>query len=308
MLEYVVDELVASAKRRGRIPDAAFSSADLLQIAYEETESYLLPLIASAQEDYYEADQDFALSGAVSTVYRIPSRAVGGALRELSFLDSAGNTIDVPRISVDDLEQASWGFVIESQGVRYVNRIARAGPVTLRMTFLVSPGIFCQASSAAKVSNIAGVALTLAALDTPADPLLPVPLTTAPAIFSGRTSFDLIRSTPGFELIAFDVAGTCDGTTLTLSTANTDVQVGDYVALAGYRPIPACPTAMWPLLAQSIAAEMLHQLGKDDEAEAALKKRTDMEARAKPLIQNRVGGAPQQVIRRRGVLQATRRW
>lgn len=308
MLGYLADQVLASAKRRARIPDAAFASDELLSIASEEVESYLVPILAGANEDYYEVDQDFTLTGDKSTVYRIPWRAVGGALREVSFLDASGETIDVPRIAVDDLEQATWGFVLESQGVRYVNRIARAGPVTLRMTFLATPGLFCQAASAAVVTGIAGAALTLGAAPSPAAPLLPLPDPAAPASFAGVTSFDIVRGTPGFELVAMDQAGTCDGTTLTLGAANADIQVGDYVSLPGTRPVPQCPTALVPLLSQSIAAEMLHQLGKDDEAQAALAKRTDMEARAKPLLQNRVKGAPQQVIRRHGVLQATRRW
>jgi hypothetical protein len=308
VIEYVTDQLLASAKRRARIPDAAFSPAELLAIASEELESYLVPLIASAHEDYYLTHADFTLSADAAQTYRIPSRAVGGGLRELSFLDVSGEPIDVPRISTDDLEQATWGFVIESQSVRYVNRVARSGPVTLRMAFPASPGLLCQAASAAVISAVNGTAVTLAAVASPADPLLPEPDPAAPTSMSGATSFDFLRATPGFELVAFDQAGACNGTTLTLGAAASGLLVGDYVTLAGQRPVPQCPTALFPVLAQSIAAEMLHQLGKDDEAQAALAKRTDMEARAKPLLQNRVKGAPQQIIRRHGVLQATRRW
>lgn len=307
MIEYVSDQLIASAKRRGRIPDGAFATAELLGVANEEIETYLVPLIEGVHEDYYETNVDFAV-GPTSATYRIPGRAVGGSLREISFLDASGNTIDIPRVSIDDLEQATWGFTLLSQRVQYVNRVARAGPVTLRMTIALRPNRLCQAASAAVVTAINGDVLTLAAIGAPADPLLPLPDDTGPDALAAVTSFDIVKASPGFEIAGYDLAGSVSGANLTLSgDVPAGVEVGDYVARAGYSPVPQAPAEAWHLLAQAVRAELLSELG-DAEAQNELGRLAMMEKRVKPLLQNRVRGAPQSVIRRHGVLQASRRW
>lgn len=309
MLQYVADAVIASAKGRGRIPDSAFGAGDLLQIANEELESYIVPLLTSVQEDYYETDADYPLSSALSTTYRLPSRAVGGGLREVSFLDASGATIDVPRIDVTDLEAATWGFVLKSQSVQYVNRVSYSGSTTLRMTYSFSPNLLCQAANAAVVTYINGAIITLGAVGTPTSPL-PAPSDGgAPSNMAGVTSFDFIKATPGFECIAFDQTGTCNGTTLTLDgSVPTSLAVGDYVAQAHYTPVPQCPTAFVPLLSQSIAAQLLKRMGSLEESQAALAERKLMETQVLPLVQNRIRGAPKSLIARRGILQCGRRW
>lgn len=329
MREYLADQVIASAKRRGRIPDGAFTAAELLAIANEEMESYLSPLVSGAQEDYYCADYYIStkaiefLDGALldlvldsplytviqptgdQTVYRLPARAQGSGLREVVFLDAAGNIIDVPRVSLTDLDKATWGVILQSQSIAYLNRSQRSDVVVMRIIFPLTPGILCAAGDAARVSSISGTTIGLEAIPAPENPLGSV---NAPTSMSGLTSFDFIKATPGFEVAAYDRAGTCDGSTITLGAElPSTVEVGDYVAKAYYSPVPQCPTACLPLLAQSIAAACLVQLGHED-AEKALQVRALMEKQVKPLLINRIKGAPLQLISRTGVFHATRRW
>ncbi len=309
MLQYVSDSLIASAVRRGRIPDNAFTVAELLSIANEEMESYLVPLIVSAQESYYETFVDVPVSTDYSTIYRIPSRAVGGALKEIVFLDVSGREVDVPRIDVTDLEQASWGFVLQGQGVRYVNRIGRADTLTLRMHFPFSPSPFCQAANAALITAINGSAITLGAVPPAPVPLLSPADGGAPGNMASVTLFDIVKGTPGFEVAGFDLAGTVSGSVLTLSSpVPTGIAVGDYVCQARQTPLPAAPTCMHPLLAQSIAVACLERLGQGDDAQAEAAKRADMQKRVLPLIENRVRGAPKSITPRRNIFAAAKRW
>lgn len=325
MIEYVADQLIASAKRRGRIPDSAFTTAEWLQIANEEMETYLAPLILKAQEDYYLASAVFALTAltdgavldlaldaelyvsTVATSWRIPPRAAGGALRDLSFLDASANTIEVPRISIDDREQATWGFTLTAQTVDYVNRVARAGPVALRMMFSMAPSMLAAAASCAKVATVAGTTVTVEAMDAAADPLSGA--TAYTASFPSATAFDFLKATPGFEVVGMDRAGSYSGGTITLSdAAPLDLEVGDYVALPHYSPVPQCPTALWGLFAQAVAATALEQMGALDQAQQATARRELIAKQVLPLLQNRVKGSPQSIMRRHGVLNATRRW
>lgn len=300
---------------RGRIPDGAFTDAELLQIATEELETYLFPLIVSAQEDYYLRNQTFTLlsdSGATTipvVEYRIPPRALGNALKDIIFIDTQGRPVDVPRIPVTDLEQAAWGFLIEGQSVTYLNRQNRSDITSMVMKFVLSPGPLCANSEAALITAINGHALTLGITGTPVWELGEAAEGPAPASFLGATSFDLIKYTPGFEVVSFDAAGTCNGTTLTLTGAvPTYLAVGDYVALANTTPVPQCPVAMWGLLAQSIAAALLEGTGDAAGHEKALAKRQLIEDRTLPLIQNRVRGAPRSITPRNNFFRAGARW
>lgn len=314
-LQYLSDSLLASAKRRARIPDSAFNAEELLAIANEELETYLMPLIVSAAEAYYETFTDFALqedAGArtVPTVsYRVPPRAVGNALREVVFLDNDGRPVDVPRLDVSDLEGSSWGVLLQAQGVTYLNRQNRQDIATLRMFYALTPSQLCRASEAAKVLTVTGSALTLAAIDSPPWPLEDAAAGVAPGSLSGFTSFDIVKSSPGFEVVATDLAGTCDGLTLTLDGGvPAALQVGDFVAIAGRSPVPQVPTALWGLLAQSIACVLLGQLGQDEAEQKEMAKRALMEKQVAPLIRNRVRGAPRSVIPRHNIMAASRRW
>jgi hypothetical protein len=83
---------------------------------------------------------------------------------------------------------------------------------------------------------------------------------------------------------------------------------GDYVAPARSSPVPQVPTALWGLLAQAIAANLLSQLGQDEQADKEMARRALMEKQVAPLIRNRVKGAPKSLIPRNGVFSVTRRW
>ncbi|MBN1442836.1 MAG: hypothetical protein JXA90_09005 [Planctomycetes bacterium] len=306
MLGKLSDDLIASAKRRGRIPDSSFTDPEWLAIVNEEMVTYLVPLIMSVQEDYYVTDYEVALSGAGP--YRVPSRAVANGLRELIFLDASGNPIDVPQVDGSQLDIAPWGFRLKSQGIDYVNRSNRSDAVTLRMTYAVSPSALLEAAGSAIVTAIAGTLVTLAGM--PGTSIAPQSvLGAAPGAFVGVTSFDACKATPGFEPVGMDLAGTCDGVIVTLADAPPPaLQVGDYVSAAHFSPVPQAPVELFPVLAQAGAAAALGELGKTDEAQLAEQKRDAMARMVLPLMRNRVKGAPKAVLPHRGIFAATARW
>lgn len=326
MKQYVADQLIESARDRGRIPASAISSTKLLQIANEEMESYLAPTITGVQEDFYLSTAMFALDsivagalldamldaplyeiGAPATSWRIPSRAAGGSLREVSFLDSGANTIQVPRISVDDQEAAVWGVLLSGQVVTYINRVARTGPAAMRMTFAMTPSMLTPAASCARVADIVGNDVTVEAIPTPDNPVSGA--TAYTSTFPSATAWDLVKGTPGFEVIGVERAGTYSGGVITLTAAPpSTLEVGDYVALPHYTPVPQCPTAMWPVLAQAVAATALERLGQMEEATQAMQRRAQMEAQSLPLLKNRIRGNPMSMVSRKNILASTRRW
>src|SRR5574340_806468 len=181
LMAVLADDLITSIKRRAGIPtaQATFQTQDFLSMADEEAQSFVLPLIRRTREEYGLQSADFTITTADARgstgPYRIPYRAVGGALRDVLTLDGNGNILQAPRVSVDDLEQVSWGSYLVGNVLYFVNRRPYAIPITLRMTFFMRPNRLVLVANAAQVSAVNSGAKS-------------VTLSSVPAGYSGQTT------------------------------------------------------------------------------------------------------------------------
>lgn len=294
-MTWLADDLISSCKRRGFIPSAqaSFTTTDFLAAADEEIRSYVLPLVRRVQEDYFLQSQDYTIQAGASPIgappgsqYRIPYRAVGGALRGVYLVDSAGNPIPVPRVDPDDLSEVSYGVYFMGNVVNYVNRTNYSAPTTLRMTYYLRPSSLVLAASAGKVQSLNAGAQT-------------VTLVSAPAAFTGQTSFDVLRGRPGFEMLGFDLPATISGSTVTFAgPLPADLAVGDYVCLPEQSPIPQVPAELHPLLAERVAAAFLRSQGDAAGVQASKLEQERLEADALVLLSQRMGGEVKKIIPR----------
>jgi uncharacterized membrane protein len=255
----------------------------------------IVPLVLSAREDYYLATSDTSLSSSVTSA-RIPARAIGGKLREVSWISTSGDEVNLPRVSVDDLEDAQSGFYVSGNTVYLVTPEGDTWDGTLRLTYYSRPGKLVSTSAVATVASVASATITTAA--------------TVPSTFSASVTYDLVKATPGFEFVAVDQSSSvASGTTVTLSTApGSSLVAGDYVCLAGDSPVPQCPAEFHSVLAQAVAARVLEALGDREGHADALAKLKEAEASALKLITNRVDGEPQKITNRRGLFAYSRVW
>jgi hypothetical protein len=84
--------------------------------------------------------------------------------------------------------------------------------------------------------------------------------------------YDIIKPTPGFEASVDDA----DFQSITLTTmesldgitASSDVEVGDYIAPAGYTPVPQLPVALHGALEAHAAAQVMLEMGNPEGGEA----------------------------------------
>lgn len=288
-MAYLSDDLLPMIKRAGAVPtaQASFTSTDLLSVSDEEIQTYILPLIRRVREEFYVTITDFPLtaSGAqgISGPYRIPYRAVGGALRDVQLLDANGNVIQVPRQSIDDLEQIAWGTYLQGNNVYFINKTTYATPVTLRMVWFVRPSRLVLAAAAGRVASFNATAKT-------------VTLVAAPAAFTGQTTWDIVQARPGFDLLTYDAAGTLVGSTITFTTAlPASLAVGDYVCLPEQSPIPQIPAEMHPLLAQRVACKYLQSTGELPALQAGMQMLQQMEQGVMILLTPRVEGQPRKL-------------
>jgi hypothetical protein len=286
---WTTTDLLASVKRRAGVPfaQATFNNVEVLSIATEELVGYVVPLVTELREDQWVVDEDVALT--TSSVYRIPYRFVGGKLRELSIIDTGGFIHNIPRVGIEDKEQATWGFTVEGDRVKLINDGAmsmwRLG-VTLRFTGYVRPSALVTTAEAGVVQSFSTGAKTIT-------------LVSAPTGFTGNTSWDIIRARSPFEFLGYDLAGTLVSSTITFTNAlPTDLAAGDYVCLREQSPVPQLSVELHPLLAQKVAIKILESVHDEQALTSAREELAKLENDAKRVIVPRVLGEAKAIVNR----------
>ena len=287
------NSLVASVKRRASVPttQGLLASSDFTDIATEEMNGYVVPLVISAQSEYMVTEVDQLIAG--STTFRMPLRAVGGKLREVQLIDTSGRFINVPQITVDQLNNVTFGFYVKGNTLNLWNNLQPLplNYATLRMSYYTRPNALIYPTSAAVIQSIAGNALTLTGAP--------------PGTFTSAMTYDLVRANPGFECLATDQAATVSGSTVTLATApSADLRAGDYVCLAGQSPVPQIPAELHPLLAQAIAVKALQTICDFEAMDREIGVLARMEKDATRLIATRVDGEALRVVNRSSLFRS----
>lgn len=238
------DKLIRSIKRRSFTPNSqeTFSDADFLEIATEEMNFGILPLMMKAQEEHlvYSIDVPF-IQGI--TRYSIPSRAHGNKLRDLAILDSNGNVYETFRYSLDEISDFnnsnskinSRGFYIQNNevvllGEGETNYEFLRFYVYLRPNALVpfdQGAVSVQATTELEIDNINPVSLTATSISVGATPIITVPDTSS--LTSGHTvqlsGSDSTPSVDGNWVIAITSSTTFTISGITITVAGTSASV-----------------------------------------------------------------------------------
>ncbi len=273
---YLSDFLIESVKRRARVPvsQATLDAWDILRIADEQITSYVAPLMIAEGEDYLTAVYDVAVTADV-TSYRPPPRAM--KLREVQFLNETGHEVDVPRIAIEQLPYASWGFYLLGESVKIVNVDQVAG-LTLHLTYYLRPSKLILAADAGVVSSVAGGVITLSAA--------------AGADMLATTTVDLVRGVAPFEVVAMDLAAVVSGSTVTVSSVPSGFGAGDFVCRPQESPGVQVHPDLVSLLAQAVAVAVLDGNGDDAAFQRATLELRKLDGSARALLSQRVEGEP----------------
>jgi hypothetical protein len=271
--------------------DETLSDTDLLAFADDEIQSYIVPLVLSANEEYFVTYKDVSVVAGTAN-YDIPDRAIGGRLRSVQLSDGNGGFYDLTRIEPESQDEYSFsgsetsGYLIRGNEVVLVPTPGASD--TLRLGYYRRPNrlVALTAVGTLAAAPSASTSLTLAS--------------TKPSTFVSGESMDLIYATPGFDSISDSNALTAaSGTSLTLTTAVT-ASIGDYVCLAGETPIPQIPVELFPLLSQRIVARACEAMGQPQKAQMAEATSERMRRDAMTLLSPRVKGASRVIVNRNG--------
>lgn len=295
MATYTTTDLIASIKANASIPTSQnlFQAADFLRFANHEMQINLVPLVMSAREEYFVADYNHSVTANQSS-YQIPTRAIGGKLRDVQFI-SGTDISSLPRLEpelISSTVNGREGFYLQANNV-VLSPTPTVTDGTLRLKHFRRPGTLVATSACGQITDI----------DSGTNS---VTISSTPSTFTTGVEVDFIRNKPGFDSLAIDQAiSGVSGTTISFSSLPSDLAVGDWIALATESPIPQLPVELHPVLAQAVAVKCILAQGKKAEAEQMRLK--EMKEAALLLLTPRIDGEPRKITNQYGLLNHFRR-
>jgi hypothetical protein len=302
-VDYTTTGLITNAARRAQTPNSQslFLPADFVALMNDEMHSFVTPLIKSKNDEYFVTKYDAPLVASTST-YKIPTRAQGGALRDVVLVDSTGQEYDLPRLEPEFVKNSVisnaglTGIYLQDDNVVLFPAMPATPPTgfSLRFKYERMPNDLVVTGSAGLISAInAGTSqITLASI---------------PSGWTTSTTLDVILPVPLFTSVADDVViSGVASTTLTLATWPTSIAVGQWVAESRTSPIPQVPYEAHKLIAQRGAIKLYEAMGDTNGLKAAVAAYSDMVETLEITVAPRVKGSPKKIVNRKGIMNAQR--
>lgn len=255
-MAWTTTELVAQIRRDAHLDDNEpdWTATAILAVADEVARRHVLKALLAAREDFLVTYKDFAVTSGQSN-YRIPPRALYGNVRDVTYIDSAGRGYNVPQLLLEDIDIYSSatthpinfaGFTLQGENVVLLPP-PNVTTGTLRMRYFRRPGNLVPTTSAYQITGVSVATATI---------------TIGTHTFSTGNTVDLIQANPGFDVLNQDLAiASTTGTQLIFSSISNELQVGDWVCVAGSTPIPQLPAEMHNVLGLGTAAHILRSVG-----------------------------------------------
>ena len=286
------------------------TDAEVLSLADDEMLTTVASLLRKAREEYWVTTAaDVAVSDASAKV-RIPSRALGSALRDV--LITKDTTVwSAPEVSSEDawryqdgstgLWNSPFGFYCESSHIVLLPTPTNSD-YSVRFRYYRRPSELIEASTTASGVTTHHVGV-VASVSTNVVTLVNAP----PSTFSTAETFDIIDGLSPHDAISDDLTiSSLDSSAKTMTfSADVDssVKAGDYIALAGKSPVVQIPTAIVPVLVLATMRAM-HQSSGDLQAAASAEQQLGRKmAAVLQLIEPRVIGERPVVINRTSALR-----
>ena len=304
---YNAATLLDTIRSLASIPNVQAQGSDdtqLLRYTNDVIRGKIVPILLRVREEYLVQTMRTTLTDAV-TKYRIPKRAIGNRLRDVTYVDVDGNRLvwgsrQLPREHLPFYNQTGsalpHGWYLEGN---YVQIVPTVGSYTgfLEMAYYVRPSAIVAASAVGVISAVGAVnQVTLSA--------------TPPTTFVNGAKIDIHGPDSGAEakLIDLTMNGAPSGNTLTFvenvdgSTFGTiPASIGDYVCLANEAALAQVPDDMIPLLADGVALRCMIADGDSEKAQLHGAMMKDEAEEAVHLLQNRTDGKPQRILGYRGI-------
>jgi hypothetical protein len=299
-------ELIDSIKRRAFLPEDqnTFTDDDFLDLANEEMQMGLVPLILVQHEDYFLSEEDTAIVDGQND-YKIPYRSIGNRLRDLSYEDTNGNIAEMARIPIDHIsdyqdisrETYPYTYYVKNDKIILTKDTNNQGG-NLVFTFYLRPN---QLVASSRIATISAINTTTGEIT----------VDSIPSHFTTNDLYDFLQTKSPHIILDYDVNIVSTNSTTNVITFDPDdlpstLAVGDRIGVAEETDIPNVPTELHVVLAHRVAARCLEALNDAQGLQLANAKLAEMENKANSIIDNRVEASPQKVVNRHGFLTQNR--
>jgi hypothetical protein len=298
------DDLLTDVRARVVAPSAngLLSSTEILALADQEMRTELAAILIGIRSEYWLANYTTSITSGTAS-YRMPDRALGMALRDVTVYDSNGREYDCVNIPADQrylwTRGQTWAptgpfaFTLDNGAVVLLPTPSSSG-WTLRMRYYASPSRLVATSEAM-------------AIETPLDAdTLRVTEPVVSKITTSGAYVDVVRGAGMFDVIfenitvlytsgagsgELDLYETFDEDDVSDSVP-TNARV-DYVCASGETVYPPIPESMWPLLVALTCRAYCEAVGDMRGLEAAAAMYERKKAAALAIMQPRVDGEVQ---------------
>jgi hypothetical protein len=299
-------DLISEARARTAAPatDGLVSDSELLSLADQEMRSEVAQILIAARSEYWLEESTASITSGTAT-YRIPDRALGMGMRDVTIYDANDNEWNLIQVPADrrylystpNLSGAPSAFTLEN-GELTLLPTPSSSDWTLRLRYYVMPPRLVQTSEAARISSAGSTTtLTLIVTTTP-----PSTVTTVGALV------DIVRGGGMFETLYADrvVAGWASPTltlesttpiaTAQIATSTTQNQRADYLCPSGQTVFPPLPDTLWPVLVAATCRAYCEAIGDARALEIADAMFARKVAAARSMLTPRVDGEEVRIV------------
>lgn len=293
-------DLLTEARGGVAAPSAngLISSSELLSFADSDMRTEIAQILIGIRSEYWLTDYTAPVV-ANQSEYRLPDRALGMGLRDVTVYDSAGSEYNCTQIPADQrylwTRGQNWGqagpfvFTFDNGSVVLLPTPALSGQWTLRMRYYAEPSTLDLLENCSGFSNTPP-STTQIALDA-----------TVSAAITNNTVIDIIYGVGMHEVMFTErLVNSATGTTIILQgdtpivpadVAGNDVNsLTHYVARLGRTPLPPIPVTLWPALVALTRRAYCEAIGDMRGMEAAAAMYERKKSAALSLLQPRVDG------------------
>lgn len=223
------DDIINGAKRRIVVPSNGVTDEDILHFCDSIVSSDIVPMIESAQQDYFVTFYETPLVTGISE-YNIPYRAIGRATREVKLRDPSNFYYNLPLVSIENAYSYSqfayvMGFHFLSDKIKLVPELPSGyqPDTTLCIWYGLPPNKLVEQDL---VSTVVSVNFTTGV----------VTVDGVPGDFVDGYLVDFVQGVSGNSIEAMDIPiVSFTDTTITFLPANLPLTLaaGDYISTAG---------------------------------------------------------------------------
>lgn len=307
----LADDLLEGVKRRISMPQSQvlLDDDDILKFADDVIKSKIVPLYESTAQEFFVTSTQITLVASTSE-YDIPYRAIGRALREIKLINTSDTTDirNLAKVAIEDIqlfinESQVSAFYFKGDRVHLVPDVPSSVSATaLEVWYRLAPNKLVASDEVATVVSI--------------DSATSITVDAVPSSFTSSTPLDFIQAKSGNRIYDIDITPTSAGSTSIAFTSGDipdDLEVGDYIALAGYSPVVnLISDDAYPYIESCVSKRCLKAISDYEGAKELDEDIADEKKSLLMLLEPRVDGEPTIIINRTGLVRGNkfsqRRW